>query len=366
MTIRKSCALVFLAGLAGWSQATGPLSGLATLREATSHRVSSWDRTGGNRDYIRVEPGQTATLAEIAGAGAIKHIWVTMGSPSRFLLREVVLRMYWDGESDPSVEAPIGDFFGDGFAQYHNWHSLVLSVQGSALNCYFPMPFARGARVTVTNDGAQPVGAFYYHVDYEQYADAAAVANQGRFHAHWRGGNPTKAVPPDVSKEKNLTGAENYTFVDAVGRGQFVGVVLNVQGFSTGWWGEGDDMFFIDGEGFPPSLHGTGLEDYFNNAWGFQDEFNYPFIGYSLKGNRDGTGMHTMYRFHIQDPIYFRKSLRAGIEHGHANSRSDDFSSVAYWYQTEPHKRFEPFPQVSQRLPNLYWKIEVLEKNLPN
>jgi D-arabinan exo alpha-(1,3)/(1,5)-arabinofuranosidase (non-reducing end) len=348
------------------AQDAGPLARLADLKDAVSKRVSSWDRTGGNRDAIPVKAGATAVLAEIPGAGSIRHIWVTISSPSRYHLRELVLRMYWDGEQNPSVEVPIGDFFGTGFGSYHSWHSLPLTVQYRAMNCYFPMPFSNGARITVTNDGREDVRSFYYHIDYQQYPTAGTVAGQGRFHAQWRRENPTPAVPVAESKSINLTGRHNYLFMDAEGRGQFVGVVLNVHGFSTGWWGEGDDMFFVDGERFPPSLHGTGLEDYFNNAWGFQEEFNYPFIGYSLKGDKEWTGMHTMYRFHVQDPIYFRKSLRAGIEHGHANDRADDYSSTAYWYQTEPHKRLDPLPPVEQRLPVRFYKIEVLEKNLPN
>jgi hypothetical protein len=348
------------------AQNLGPLAGLSTLRDAVSKRASSWDRSGGNADALRIRAGDTATLADISGPGSIRHIWVTISAESNYHLREIVLRMYWDGEPEPSVETPIGDFFGTGFGAYHSWHSAPLTVQGRAMNCYFPMPFSKSARITVTNEGKQEVRAFYYHIDYEQYPDAAAVAGQGRFHAQFRRSDPTPAIPLDVSKSRNLTGADNYKFMEAEGRGQFVGVILNIQGYSTGWWGEGDDMFFVDGEGFPPSLHGTGLEDYFNNAWGFQDEFNYPFIGYSLKGNRDFTGMHTMYRFHIQDPVYFRKSLRAGIEHGHANDRADDYSSVAFWYQTEPHKRLEPLPPVEKRLPHPFWKVEVLEKNLPN
>ena len=344
------------------AQGPGPLAGLSDLRDAVSKRISSWDKSGGNGDAIRVQPGQTATLAEIAGVGAVKHIWVTINSQSRYHLRELVLRMYWDGETAPSVEAPIGDFFGTGFGAYKSFQSLPLTVQDRALNCYFEMPFSKGARITLTNDGAQEVRSFYYHIDYEQYTSAQAAANKGRLHAQWRRENPTVAEDAD----KNLSGAGNYLFMDAEGRGHFVGVVLHVQGHSTGWWGEGDDMFFVDGEGFPPSLHGTGLEDYFNNAWGYQEEFSYPFIGYSLKGNKDWTGMHSQYRFHIQDPVYFRKSLRAGIEHGHANHRADDYSSVAYWYQTEPHKAYPAILAVDQRLPNPFWKIEVLKGNLKN
>ncbi len=358
--------LALVITVAAGAQEIGPLGGLAELRDATSKRASSWDRSGGNADAIPIQPGETATLAEVPGAGSIRHIWVTIASPSNYHLREIVLRMYWDGEAEPSVEAPIGDFFGTGFGAYHSWHSLPITVQGRAMNCYFAMPFARGARITATNEGKQPVRSFYYHVDYEQYRDATRVRSQGRFHAQFRRADPTPAVALESSQGKNLTGRDNYRFMEAEGQGHFVGIVLNIQGYSTGWWGEGDDMFFIDGERWPPSLHGTGLEDYFNNAWGFQDEFNYPFIGYSLKGNRDFTGMHTMYRFHIQDPVYFHKSLVAGIEHGHANDRADDYSSVAYWYQTEPHKKLEALPPVGKRMPHPFWKVEVLEKNLPN
>ena len=246
------------------------------------------------------------------------------------------------------------------------WSGQVHQPAEKALNCYFPMPFGNRARMTVTNEGSQDVEYFFYQVDYELYPDAADIANQGRFHAQWHRENPTKAMPQDGVHPLHPSGDDNYLIVDALGKGQFVGLVLNVQGFSTGWWGEGDDMWFVDGEGYPPSLHGTGLEDYFGNAWGFQDEFNYPFIGYSRKGNDDATGFHTMYRFHVQDPIHFKKSLRGGIEHGHANSRADDFSSTAYWYQTEPHKKFDPLPPVEKRMPNVHWKIDVLEKGLPD
>jgi hypothetical protein len=358
---------------AALAQESGPLAGLSMLRDVESKRASSWDRTGGNADYLTIAPKSTATLAEISGSGAIKHMWFTIASDSPFHLRELVLRMYWDGETQPSVEVPIGDFFETGHEfedipgghrgqRYTSWWSLPLTVQHKAMNCYFEMPFGRGARATITNDGAMPVPAFYYHIDYESYPSEAEVANKGRFHAQWRR-ELTKATPNAVN---NLDGANNYEFMNAEGRGQYVGTILSIQGYSTGWWGEGDDMFFIDGQKSPPSINGTGLEDYFGNAWMFQTPFSYPFIGYTLQGNRDWTGWHTMYRFHIQDPIYFKKSLRATLEHGHANHRSDEYTSVAFWYQTEPHKPFGPFPDLEHRLPNPYWKIEVLKGYPPN
>jgi hypothetical protein len=368
--IRMVGVLICFSALA-FGQQNSPLDGLANLSDAVSRRASSADRTGENADWIELRSGATVTLADIHGSGSIRHIWFTINSPSPFHLRELVLRTYWDGETEPSVEVPIGDFFGTGFEmnddgqKYHSWWSLPLTVQDRALNCYFEMPFGSGARVTLTNGGAQDVKNLYFHVDYQQYPDARGVADKGRFHAQWRH-ETTRAVPESESGRKNIDGKNNYVFMDAQGKGQYVGTILNIFGLSTGWWGEGDDMFFVDGEATRATINGTGMEDYFNNAWAFQKEFNYLFIGYSQQGNRDWTGSHTMYRFHIEDPIYFRKSLRATIEHGHANDRADDYTSVAFWYQTEPHQKLFPLPPVKERLPNAFWKIQKLEKNLPN
>jgi hypothetical protein len=353
-------------------QQNSPLDGLANLSNAISRRASSADRSGGNADWVPLKAGSTATLAHIKGAGSIRHIWFTINSPSPFHLRELVLRMYWDGETDPSVEVPIGDFFGTGFEyaeesgqKYQSWWSLPITVQDRAMNCYFHMPYGTGARITLTNDGTQDVSNLYFHVDYQEFRDAQVVSNQGRFHAQWRH-ELTRAVPESESGGKNVDGKNNYVFMEAKGNGQYVGTILNVFGLSTGWWGEGDDMFFVDGESGHATINGTGMEDYFNNAWAFQKEFNYPFIGYSQQGNRDWTGSHTMYRFHIEDPIYFQKSLRATIEHGHADDRADDYTSVAFWYQTEPHQKLSPLPPVNERMPNAFWKIQKLDKNLPN
>jgi hypothetical protein len=231
------------------------------------------------------------------------------------------------------------------------------------------MPFGKGAKIQVTNEGSQDVTAFYFHVDYESYANPAMVANHGRFHAQWRR-QILKGIPIQQSGGINIAGDNNYIFMDAEGKGQFVGVVMNIEGQSHQWWGEGDDMFFIDGnKTFPPSIHGTGLEDFFSNGWGYQGEFNYPFAGYSRKGNyepSDWGGRHTVYRFNLQDPIRFDHSLKATIEHGNANDLDVDYSSVAYWYQAEPHKAFEPIPPLKDRVPNDYWKREALPSPLIN
>lgn len=339
---------------------TGGLRNIANLREGVKRqRISSFDRTGKNRDFLaNIEAGKKATLADISGPGTITHIWVTIASPERYHLRRIVLRAYWDGEENPSVEAPIGDFFGLGFGEPNYWVSAPLAVSDRALNCFFPMPFSRGARIEIENQGERPINNFYYYVDYESYTPgsqyARATEQQGRFHAWWN-----RELTKATDGSANLDGKNNYLIMDAVGRGHYVGVVMHIQGLATGWWGEGDDMMYIDGD-TTPTLTGTGLEDYFCGAWNFNllnREYNFPYFGYSRKGNAhpDYTGRHSMYRFHIEDPVTFDKSLRVNIEHGAMNDRSDDYSSVAYWYQTEPHKKFPALPAIADRLPIDRW-----------
>ena len=376
--IRKhlNIVLLFVSVLPIGAQESGPLAHVADLSTGvTSHRASSFDKSGGNSDAIRIKAGETATLADLAGAGSIRHIWMTINSPSPFHLRELVLRMYWDGNPEPSVEVPIGDFFGTGFEyedipgghtgqRYHSWQSLPLTVRGRALSSYFEMPFSKGARITVTNDGQVDVPNFYYQIDYQSYADASFTAEKGRFHAQWRS-EITRAVPLSESKGINLDGKNNYLFMHAKGQGQLIGVILAIQGLSSGWWGEGDDMFFIDGATSPPTLNGTGVEDAFGSAWQFGEEFNYPFVGYSSRGNRDWSGTHVMYRFYLQDPIYFSRSIVASIEHGHANDRRDLYTSVAFWYQNG-HQTLDPLPPLKDRLPRPFYRQEMLEHDLPN
>jgi len=326
-----------------------PLRSLAVLREGKSRRISSFDPTGGNRDYRPIPAGEKLLLARIPGSGCINHIWATIACADPHHLRKIVLRAWWDGEEHPSIETPVGDFFGIGYSLPHYWASLPLTVSYRAMNCFFPMPFGDGARLEIANEGDVEVGAFYYYVDYEEWP--APPENMGRFHCQWRRENPCRGQ--DVTT--NTTGDENYVIMEAEGRGHYVGCVMHIHGLQSGWWGEGDDMIYIDGEGWPPSLHGTGLEDYFCGAWNFNElnrEYCTPYHGFSRKGNDDYTGKHSMYRFHIEDPVIFEKSIRVTIEHGHANRRSDDYSSTAYWYQTEPHKPFPPLLPVEQRVPN--------------
>ena len=301
-----------------------------------SKRVSSFDRTGGNSDAIPIEPGKTVELAAIRGPAAIHHIWVTIAAEP-FYGRKIVLRIYWDGEEVPSVEAPIGDFFAVGHGLNRNLSSLAIanSSAGRARNCYWYMPFRWSCRVTATNEGAQPVAAFYYYIDYRELADIKPDAPY--FHAQYRQEFPCEP-------------GRNYLILDAVGAGHYVGCTLSVLQRSMGWWGEGDDMIFVDGEA-TPSLHGTGSEDYFSDAWGMREDENL-FYGCPLQEEDFQAGSKaTVYRFHIADPIPFKKTIRVTIEHGHANDRADHNSSVAYWYQTEPHVPFPPLPPAEKRLP---------------
>lgn len=314
------------------------LEGLASDKDFTALRISSYDRTGGNADGMQEKPiaiGETRTLAKIEGAGAITHIWVTISSKDNHHLKNLVLRMYWDGEEKPSVESPIGDFFGIGHGEYYTFSSYPIQIGTSnALNCFWYMPFAKGALITITNEGTAVCDAFYYYVDYRKYN---SIDTHNRFHAQYRQEYPCKA-------------GQNYTFFEAKGKGHYVGVSLSIHNRSDGWWGEGDDMIYVDGEE-TPSLHGTGSEDYFCGAWCYGTAFSYLFFGCPLRGEHKQNEKWNVYRFHIADPIPFKESIRATIEHGHANDRSDDFSSVAYWYQTEPHVPFEPLPTPEQRLP---------------
>ena len=350
-----SLAFIFalsLASLPAWAQELGgTLADLTAPHDYVQKRVSSYDRTGGNADYRVVTPGQTFTLLDEAGPGVITHVWITIASDEHYHLKKLVLRMYWDGESTPSVEAPVGDLFGLGLGDYFLYQSTPLAVGADkALNSFFPMPFGKHARITVTNEGQRKVDAFYFNIDYRALAKPLP-ADTLYFHAQYRQATPNQAVKSDG---KNLKGENNYVWLDATGRGHFAGVTMSVMENADGWWGEGDDMFFVDGEALP-SINGTGTEDYFLGAWDFGGkEFAYGSFGAPVVGAERAGARWSVYRFHLDSPIPFTKSLHASIEHGTANNRADDFYSVAYWYQTEPHAAFPPLPPVDTRLPRLH------------
>jgi len=293
-------------------------------------------------------------------------------------LRKTILRMYWDGEEDPSVDPPLGDFFGVDHGIVKPFQSLPLDMTGgtgmkgdrSAFNSYWQMSFAESAKIVIVNECYCAIDNFYYHVDYEEYEELDDE-DILRFHAKWRRENPCDGLRLEevdildvFIKNKNLRGEGNYIILEAEGRGHYVGCVLSVDNLEVGdkalkfggnpfeWWGEGDDMIFIDGEE-EPSIIGTGSEDYFTHAWGMQDKA-YLYAGTSLyeyDPNFEGRRKCTSYRFHIEDPVRFRKSIKVTLEHGHADTQSNDYSSVAYWYQTEPHKPWAPMPIVEERLP---------------
>lgn len=338
------------------------LLGMARLRSYKTRRSSSWDRTGGNRDAVPVEPGGAATVLDVNGAGVVTHLWFTISSPDPMHLKNLVLRAWWDGESSPSVEAPIGDFFGLGLGEYFVYESALLVVAPvKALNAYFQMPFSSAARITVTNEGKVRTGSLYYAVDYVTLP--SLPADVGRFHAQYRQAAPcrgwtndwTNNGSPGINERKNLDGRDNYVFFDAAGRGHFVGVTQAVLQNQNGWFGEGDDMILIDGDPMP-TINGTGTEDYYNGAWdfGLQAFANlHQGAPYVVDPERIG-GRYCLYRWHVESPIAFEKSIRVTIEHGHANHRSDNFYSVGYWYQTEPHAAFPKLPPAEDRIPKMF------------
>jgi hypothetical protein len=339
-----------------------PTLELAKLQAgARSRRVSSYDRSGGNGDNLPgIESGSKRVLFDVKGAGIVTHIWVTIAPPPPALSRhDIILRMYWDGETTPSVEAPIGDFFGQGWDESYPFSSLPLAAgprEGRAMVSYFAMPFATNARIEIENDSGKTIDAFYYYVDYTELEKLPA--DMGRFHA-WYNHQLTEALPGGENEwsvlgpqGKNTTGDRNYLVADIAGKGHYVGVNYYVDNPSPMWYGEGDDMFFVDGERWPPSLHGTGTEDYFNGSWSPNSLFQHPYYGYARVPSGTGwLGRTHVYRFHVSDPVYFDKSLRFSIEHGHDDNLTLDLSTVAYWYQGEPHKPFPPFPSREMRKP---------------
>ena len=340
------------------SASISPLSALAQLpllRSYRPQRSSSYDRSGGNADFVRLDPGQTKTLLAASGPGIITHIWITIASREEYHLKKLVLRAFWDDENTPSVEVPAGDFFGLMLGDYFVYQSALTSVASiKALNAYFPMPFQKSARITMSNEGSQRVDSLYYNVDYVSLNQMPS--NMAYFHAQYRQAAPCPKV--NSASGKNLNGEDNYVFLEAQGRGHFIGVTHGVLQNQEGWWGEGDEMIFIDGS-HSPQINGTGSEDYYNGAWDFGGingalPFSYLHNGapYIVDAERIG-GRYCLYRWHIESPIPFERSIRVTIEHGHANNRSDNFYSTAFWYQTEPHMPFPALPPVAERIPRV-------------
>lgn len=313
-----------------------------------------------------IEPGSTVTLAEIDGPGVIQHIWITVTDKTEkdvFVLRDLVLRMYWDDETVPSVESPLGDFFCNGFGRGCTVNSLPIVVNPSrGFNSYFQMPFRKKAKITIENQHEGVVPAFFYQIDYCLYDELPE--NTAYFHAQW-------------NRQKITTKQEDYVIVDNIkGQGLYVGTYIALATLERYWWGEGEVKMFIDGDVDYPTICGTGMEDYFGGAWSFASQVNgktventycTPFMGYPYYSAHDET-VHNFYhnddippqrgfyRWHILDPIRFAEDLKVtiqqiGVEKNGLFERQDDLASVAYWYQTEPHNTFKPLASKEDRRP---------------
>jgi hypothetical protein len=299
------------------------------------------------RPCITIPAQSTVTLVDVDGPGAIQHIWLTV-HPQHW--RRLVLRMYWDGEDTPSVETPLGDFFCNGWCERCNVRSLPVAVNpAGGFNCYWEMPFRRRARITVENLFPEPVHGFYYQFTYTL---TDIPADRAYFHAQWRRSNP-------------LPYAQVHTLVDGVrGQGHYVGTYLAWGVNNSGWWGEGEIKFYMDGDQEFPTICGTGTEDYFGGAWNFEmpkgeyGAFTSPFSGLPQVLQQDGLYRSQqrfgMYRWHVMDPIRFATDLRVTIQAlgwrapTEGKSRylplQDDIASTSFWYQTEPHAPYPPLP----------------------
>lgn len=302
---------------------------------------------------ISLAAGETVAIMDNEGPGVIRHIWMTLDCKMH---RDIIIRMYWDGDENPSVECPVGDFFCNSWRQSQNILTQPINVNPyGGLNCFFPMPFKKHAKITVTNDASNELRSFYYTVNYtlETVSEEALY-----FHAQWRRTNP---VPY----------GEFYTMLDGIqGQGQYVGTFMSWQQNNNDWWGEGEILMFMDGDDKYPTIIGTGTEDYFGGAWGFErngfsESFTAPYFGYNdvqpqPKPGYTGLNMRagsrfTLYRFHICDPVFFKKDLKVQMQcigwrsDGRFLPLQDDVASVVYWYQTLPHAPFPVFPNRNAR-----------------
>ncbi|KAK4893444.1 hypothetical protein LTR27_008126 [Elasticomyces elasticus] len=372
------------------------MAAAAQRKTARTARVSSWDHTGLNEDAFVVKPGESAVLADIEGPGTITHLWFVQtcrrilgpglvpysksgvammeihnalglsfedSDPDYY--RKVIIKMYWDDSPTPSVLAPIGDFFCVGHSMAANFQSMPFTVSvkpseekkfggAAAFNCYLPMPFNKRARIEIENQGEHAYFQYFY-IDYELQPAPFDPSELLYFHAHWRRENPTDGWAPSriqtnslETQIPNLDGKGNYVILETEGAGTYIGCNHSVAHFQGTWWGEGDDMIFIDDDTWPPSMHGTGGEDYFTQGWGMQKNA-YPFCG-TIIHEDDVPNFQVSFRWHLADPVRFNTKIKVTLEHGHANHLRDDWSSTTYWYQTLPGPKLEILP-VEQRIP---------------
>jgi D-arabinan exo alpha-(1,3)/(1,5)-arabinofuranosidase (non-reducing end) len=290
-----------------------------------------------------LKAGQELVIMDNEGPGVIRHIWVTL---DKDFYRDVILRVWWDNEDSPSIECPIGDFFCNSWNARQDILAQPINVNSSGgMNCFFPMPFRKHARISVKNESPNDLRSFFYTINYtlEEVSEEALY-----FHAQWRRTNP-------------LPYKTDYTIVEGIkGYGQYVGLFMAWQQNNSGWWGEGEIKMFIDGDQEFPTICGTGTEDYFGGAWSFSDgDFSAPYFGYRLlspSGERGKAGDRiTLYRFHLPDPVFFKEDLRVTMQaigwrqDGRYLPLQDDISSVVYWYQDDPHAVFPQLPDRDYR-----------------
>ncbi|MGD2218350.1 MAG: DUF2961 domain-containing protein [Gemmatimonadales bacterium] len=308
----------------------GPFDHLFAAPLGRFVHISSYDTTGGNLDRLEIAAGDSAVLLDHRGPGVIRRIWITVSSRDPDYLRRIALKMYWDGETDPSVLVPLGDFFGNGFDKRH-YTALPAGTSSGGFYFYLPMPFNEQARIVAENGTGRTIDAFYYNIDLVELE--TLPREPATFHAWWH-------------RDPRTTGLDPHLVLDARGRGQFLGLSLNAESHAGRlWFLEGDEIFTVDGEF---RGQGTGTEDYFNGGWYFdRGEFAAPFHGVVVKD--DTLARIAAYRWHVPDPIPFHESLRIELEHGHANQEVADYATVAYWYQVEPHAPLPPLPGPDER-----------------
>ena len=332
---------------------------LARIRsDRRTGRVSSWDMSGRNADAWTIAPGERRLLADLAGPGCITHIWMTQ----REHYRECLLLVTWDDMPEPSIAVPLGDFFCLGHGEVESFQSALFTAstahdprfgRGCALNAYWQMPFARRARIELLNESAEPHTQYFY-IDYERWE--TWPDDLGYAHAEFRRANPfpgwghdfpVYSAVNDVANFGETAYRNNYVILETEGEGHYIGCNLSITNLKNEWWGEGDDMIWVDGQKWPPDLHGTGSEDYLGQAW--ETQVNAFLRNGVVHEDALTGGYQTCYVFHLENAIRFRESIKVTIEHGHANHLANEMASVAYWYARMPTAAKTP-PPVAQRL----------------
>jgi hypothetical protein len=331
--IRDAAAVILLCPLLASPAAAQQLGDLYRVRDAVS---------GSHVEYhdVAVPKGKEVVLADLKGPAKVTYFYVTP-------ISDMVLKIFWDDESQPSVLAPLGDFFGALRGKAVDYQSSPMQIEHGCYMCHLPMPFSKRARFVLANDSGKDYStSMAYGIDYEQ--NQRYAAEKSRLHCTWRRSNPVPAGAPPLDRviAKSQCGGKNnidtrHTILEVKGRGHYVGDFLHVSTKNTGWWGEGVTVFHVDGK---TMVHTPGTEDEYGSCWAFGGTFAYPYCGYLLKEK----GNNLMYRWYVANPVRFRQSLKVEIQDIYEfGPGADDFTSVAFWYQEEPHCPFtlQPFAE---------------------